>query len=110
LPPSKPLTPPPPHPRRQGKNLHPGAAAFKGYDPEGTGFVDVETLRGIFQNLGFGDITDDDLNILIETGDVDNDGRISCDDFRKMLEFNAAPAAGAASPAGGDEGGDAEGA
>ena len=34
-------------------------------------------------------ITDDDLTILTETGDVDGDGKISLSDFRKMLTFNA---------------------
>lgn len=69
-------------------NFDPVAEAFKVYDPELTGYVDSEVLRNIFSSLGFGDITDEDLQILIETGDVDKDGKISLEDFRHMLESN----------------------
>ena len=62
--------------------------AFKAYDPNGTGFVDTETMRHIFESLGYGDITDDDLAVLIETADMDRDGRISMEDFRVMMEVN----------------------
>ena len=97
------------------KNFDPVAEAFKVYDPENSGFVDTEVLRSIFESLGFGEITDDgararapgasstsakqssftrappslaDLAILVETGDVDGDGKISLTDFRHMLDFN----------------------
>ena len=59
--------------------------AFKVYDPGNTGFVDAETLRRIFQELGYGEITDDDLEVLVETADTDRDGKISLEDFRGML-------------------------
>ena len=68
------------------QNFDPIAEAFKVYDPHGTGFIDSEILRSIFQNLGFGDISDEDLGILIETGDMDKDGKISLEDFRKMAD------------------------
>lgn len=85
------------------------------YDPHGTGFADNETLRRIFHDLGYGDISDEDLEVpaaepiprrmadartvhlralpsrrarsqvLIETADADRDGRISLEDFRQML-------------------------
>eukprot|EP00937_MAST-01D_sp_MAST-1D-sp2_P000197 g197.t1 len=71
-------------------NFDPLAEAFKAYDPTNTGYVDPEVLRRVFENLGFGEITDDDMKILIETGDVDKDGKISLDDFRKMVSFNKA--------------------
>ena len=57
------------------KNFDPVAEAFKVYDPEGTGFVDTTVLKAIFENLGFGEISEDDLAVLTETGDVDGDGR-----------------------------------
>mmetsp|Transcript_102486 Transcript_102486/g.293418 ORF Transcript_102486/g.293418 Transcript_102486/m.293418 type:complete len:103 (-) Transcript_102486:107-415(-) len=47
----------------------------------------------MFQNLGFGEVTDEDLQILVETGDVDQDGKISLSDFRNMLDFNKAQVA-----------------
>ena len=62
--------------------------AFKVYDPNNTGFVDTETLRGIFGNLGYGEITDEDLKVLIATADADGDGKISREDFRQMLNFS----------------------
>ena len=42
----------------------------------GTGFVDPETLRGIFSNLGYGEITDEDLKVLVNTADADGDGAL----------------------------------
>jgi len=69
----------------------PMAEAFKAYDPNGTGFIDTETLRGIFESLGYGEINDDDLKVLVETADVDRDGRISLEDFRQMLSKVPAP-------------------
>jgi|TARA_B110000211_G_C13749161_1_gene408011 Ca2+-binding EF-hand superfamily protein len=73
------------------KNFDPVAEAFKVYDPQETGFVDTGVLRGIFEKLGFGTITEEDVRILIETADVDKDGKISLDDFRKMIDTNQAP-------------------
>jgi Ca2+-binding EF-hand superfamily protein len=62
--------------------------AFKVYDPHDTGFVDVEVLKTIFSNLGFGEVNEDDLSVLIDTADVDRDGRISLSDFRNMMKAN----------------------
>eukprot|EP00455_Lapot_gusevi_P044229 TRINITY_DN5492_c0_g2_i4.p1 TRINITY_DN5492_c0_g2~~TRINITY_DN5492_c0_g2_i4.p1 ORF type:complete len:243 (+),score=45.92 TRINITY_DN5492_c0_g2_i4:87-815(+) len=66
-------------------NFDPVAEAFKIYDPADSGFVSVDILTEIFGNLGFGKLSDDDVKILIQTADVDGDGRISLDDFRQML-------------------------
>lgn len=60
--------------------------SFAAFDPDNTGFVDPATLRAIFERLGYGEITDDDMAILVETADVDGDGRISLEDFRAMLK------------------------
>ncbi|KAG8469182.1 hypothetical protein KFE25_007700 [Diacronema lutheri] len=62
--------------------------AFSVYDPHGTGFADIDTLKRIFTDLGFGDISDEDVSVLVEASDVDGDGRISLEDFRGMLAFN----------------------
>jgi len=62
--------------------------AFKVYDPHETGFVDVEVLKTIFSNLGFGEVNEDDLSVLIDTADVDRDGKISLSDFRNMMKAN----------------------
>jgi len=73
--------------------------AFAVYDPHQTGFADPAALRTIFQDLGYGKITDDDLLILILAGDADGDGRISLDDFRKLLSRSAGPPGGDPKPA-----------
>jgi Ca2+-binding EF-hand superfamily protein len=67
-------------------NFDPVKEAFRVYDPNGTGFVDTEVLKGIMKNLGYGsDLTADDLEVLIRTADVDGDGKVSLEDFRNML-------------------------
>jgi Ca2+-binding EF-hand superfamily protein len=58
------------------------------YDPHETGFVDIDVLKSIFSNLGFGEITQEDMNVLVETADVDGDGKISLADFRGMVKYN----------------------
>ncbi|CAM9261679.1 unnamed protein product [Hapterophycus canaliculatus] len=67
-------------------NFDPVAEAFKAYDPSETGFMDTEILRSIFDNLGFGQLSDDDLAVLVEAADGDGDGRIGIVDFRGMCE------------------------
>jgi Ca2+-binding EF-hand superfamily protein len=92
--------------RRLLENNHmaefdPVKQAFHVYDPNGTGFVDLQTLARIFSDLGFGDITQEDFDVLIEASDVDGDGRISLSDFREMLSFGKAADADAAANKGG---------
>ena len=69
-------------------NFDPVREAFRVYDPNNTGFVDVDTLNQIMSRMGYGDMTKDDMDVLIKTADVDGDGRISLEDFRSMLSFN----------------------
>ena len=69
-------------------NFDPVREAFRVYDPTGTGFVDVEVLNQIMSRMGYGDMTRDDMEVLIKTADVDGDGKISLEDFRSMLNFN----------------------
>jgi len=80
----------------------PVAEAFKIYDPADTGFVDLEVFREILANLGFGDITEQDVQTLIDSADLDGDGRVGLQDFRRMLP--------SASEIGGGGGGGAAGA
>merc|ERR1712070_212669 len=70
------------------EDYDPVKEAFKVYDPNNTGFADPEILRNIFKQLDYGEITDEDLQVLIQAADVDGDGRISLEDFRGMLKFN----------------------
>lgn len=69
-------------------NFDPVKEAFRVYDPNNTGYVDVETLNQIMSRMGYGDMTKDDMDVLIKTADVDGDGRISLEDFRSMLSLN----------------------
>jgi Ca2+-binding EF-hand superfamily protein len=66
-------------------NYDPVAEAFKIYDPKDTGFVDLNVFKEILANLGFGEVTQQDIQTLIDTADVDGDGRVSLGDFRRML-------------------------
>ncbi|KAF1314264.1 Catalase, partial [Globisporangium splendens] len=66
------------------KNFDPVAEAFKAYDPDETGFISREMLRYVFERLGHGALTEEDLDILISC--ADGDGHINVSDFRKMLQ------------------------
>ncbi len=48
--------------------------------------MDTEILRSIFSNLGFGEMSDADLAILVEAADGDGDGKVSLADFRGMCD------------------------
>lgn len=67
-------------------DFDPVAEAFKAYDPEETGFISREMLRYVFERLGYGALSEEDLNILISCADADQDGRVSLSDFRHMME------------------------
>merc|ERR1712188_116807 len=70
------------------EDYDPVKEAFKVYDPGNTGYADPEILRNIFTSLDYGEITDEDLQVLIQAADVDGDGKISLEDFRGMLQIN----------------------
>ena len=73
-------------------NFDPVKEAFRVYDPNNTGYVDPESLKQIMGRMGYGNMTADDMEVLIKTADADGDGRISLEDFRQMLNFNKQPA------------------
>lgn len=73
-------------------NYDPVEEAFKIYDPRGEGFIDEAVFKSILVKLGFGSISDQDVQTLIETADIDKDGRVSLLDFRKMLPTQRADA------------------
>eukprot|EP01062_Namystynia_karyoxenos_P082467 TRINITY_DN9298_c0_g2_i1.p2 TRINITY_DN9298_c0_g2~~TRINITY_DN9298_c0_g2_i1.p2 ORF type:complete len:197 (+),score=101.78 TRINITY_DN9298_c0_g2_i1:141-731(+) len=75
-------------------NFDPVKEAFKVYDPHDSGFVDPEMLKQIMSRMGYGDMTKEDMEVLIKTADVDGDGKISLEDFRQMLNFNKYPKEG----------------
>lgn len=71
-------------------NFDPVGDAFqKIFDKQGSGFADIGSVREIFQkmkgNAGeLGELGDEDLRILIDTADLDRDGRIGLNDFRAL--------------------------
>ena len=69
----------------------PVAEAFKVYDPEGTGYADVDIMRQVFAGLGYADLSGEDLEILVEAADKDGDGLVSLEDFRSMLHAAKPP-------------------
>lgn len=76
-------------------NFDPVREAFRVYDPNNTGFVDHEVLKQIMSRMGYGEMSKDDMDVLIKTADVDSDGKISLEDFRNMLNFNKGEASAA---------------
>lgn len=52
------------------QNFDPAAEAFKVLDPAGTGFADLDTMRAILSQMpGIGDVTDDDMKVVLELAD-----------------------------------------
>eukprot|EP00967_Tisochrysis_lutea_P121016 scaffold198988_cov32-Tisochrysis_lutea.AAC.2 len=64
--------------------------AFAVYDPHQTGFIDTGTLRRIFHDLGYGEIADEDVDVLVHIADFDRDGNISLEDFRRLISTTSA--------------------
>ena len=69
------------------RNFDPIAEAFKAYDPEETGFISRDMLKYVFERLGYGSLSEDDMNLLIACADSDRDGKINLNDFRRMLQM-----------------------
>lgn len=67
------------------KKFDPVKEAFKVYDPHGTGALDVQKLGGIMTRIGFGELSDDELAMLVKSADYDQDGKINLSDFRHLV-------------------------
>lgn len=61
--------------------------AFRVYDPRNTHYVEKEVLSRIMAQIGFGELSEEDLTLLVGTADFDGDGRISLDDFRRLVNM-----------------------
>jgi Ca2+-binding EF-hand superfamily protein len=61
--------------------------AFRVYDPRNTHYVEKEVLSRIMAQIGFGELNEEDLTLLVGTADFDGDGRISLDDFRRLVNM-----------------------
>lgn len=67
------------------EDFDPLAEAFQVYDPQGTGTMDESILRGIMEALGYGKLPPEDMKELLKVADVDRDGKVSLDDFKRMI-------------------------
>lgn len=67
-------------------NFDPVAEAFKAYDPKGLGAINDDKLRAIFAHFGFGELSNEEYDIIINSIDIDGDGVISLDDFRSVID------------------------
>ncbi|KPI86440.1 hypothetical protein ABL78_4471 [Leptomonas seymouri] len=61
--------------------------AFRVYDPRNTHYVEKEVLSRIMAQIGFGELNEEDLALLVGTADFDGDGHISLDDFRRLVNM-----------------------
>mmetsp|Transcript_8651 Transcript_8651/g.8789 ORF Transcript_8651/g.8789 Transcript_8651/m.8789 type:complete len:203 (+) Transcript_8651:171-779(+) len=74
-------------------NFDPIAEAFKSYDPNDEGEISAGRLKEVFKQVGLGDLTGDEVSLLMRAADTDGDGKVSLDDFRCMVELGKAPPA-----------------
>ena len=70
------------------EEFDPVQEAFNLLDVDETGYLDVHVFRNIFEKLQLGTIEANEEKIFNEVADKDEDGKISIDDFRKILEYN----------------------
>ena len=59
--------------------------AFNIFDKHGEGFISKPELRNVMINLGER-LRDEELDAMIKVADVDGDGQISYEEFRKVIE------------------------
>ncbi|KAG5493868.1 hypothetical protein JKF63_01700 [Porcisia hertigi] len=61
--------------------------AFRVYDPRNSHYVEEDILSCIMARVGFGDLSEEELAVLVSTADFDGDGRISLEDFRRLVNM-----------------------
>jgi Ca2+-binding EF-hand superfamily protein len=66
-------------------SFDPVEQAFNMYDPNGTGYLDLDVLKQMVGMMGYGELSRDDIDTLIRAADNDGDGKISLEDFRLLL-------------------------
>ena len=68
--------------------MDPVIAAFRILDPTNCGYITEDRLKKIFANLGYCELDDEELKVLIQKGDSDGDGKINLEDFRNLSGLN----------------------
>ena len=61
--------------------------AFKLLDVEGDGFLTIDAFKQIFEKLDLGKIDKQDEDIFKDVTNADQDGRITLENFRKILSY-----------------------
>ncbi|CAD2215720.1 hypothetical protein AGDE_07123 [Angomonas deanei] len=58
------------------------------YDPQHTGEISAQsTLRPLMARIGFGELNDEELALLVRTADFNRDGKITLEDFRELVRM-----------------------
>lgn len=66
---------------------------FQFFDIDGNGSLDIGELKRVFNNWG-ADVTNEDIEQLMDTADVDKDKKVTYEEFKKLMElvdFNIIP-------------------
>lgn len=71
------------------EDFDPVEEAFNLLDVDNIGYLTVDTFRGIFEKLKLGTIEPTEESIFRKVADADGDGKISLEDFRAILSYNA---------------------
>lgn len=60
--------------------------AFAVFDVDKDGFITKGELRQVMNRLGE-NLTDEQLDAMIREADLDNDGKINAEEFKKLMEY-----------------------
>lgn len=72
------------------QDFDPVAEAFKVLDPESTGTLDMEILKGLLKEMpGVGEIDREDLEYLTKYMDADGDGKVGLEDFAAIGRYGS---------------------
>ena len=71
------------------QDFDPVEEAFRLLDVEEEGFLTMDTFKRIFEKLKLGTIEEQEESIFMSVADFDGDKKISLDDFRRILQYNA---------------------
>ena len=55
------------------------------FTQKGSKYLDIDILKRMLAQLGYNNLSDEDVDVLLETADVDKDGKVSIEDFAAMV-------------------------
>ena len=59
---------------------------FKKFDVDDTNFISKQNLIETFKRLGKNDLSEDEIDDIMKTHDIKNDGQISFDEFKVIFK------------------------